>query len=251
MRHPAPPYPPMADAMPPQPAFDRAAWIDECMQRYHDAYGRKRNGAAIGGVVGAAAGGLIGNRVAGRGDRLAGTLIGAGVGAAAGAAVGSAADVAGRRRDRDEAEAYCEDYLASYSAVGYGGAQPYYGAQYGYAQGYYGYPFQGGYYPQAACGCAQRMMLVPVVVPVEQHAVVREYVTERTVNVPVTTYEEVTVRRRAIPARPGPDQAATDQAGSLQQGQLRLPDDTRVAPRNLLRIVSFDGSGTYKILIKS
>ncbi len=151
---------------PQQTGFDRNAWLDECEARYEDSnYGgrRDRNGRVIGGIVGAAAGGLIGNRVA-DGDRLAGTLIGAGVGGIAGAIVGSAVD-SRSRRNRTDASAYCEDYLARYSG----------GYNYGYQH--------------------QQMMLVPVMVQVPQRAVVREYVTEEYVDVPVTTYETVPAKR--------------------------------------------------------
>lgn len=166
-----------------QPGFDREGWLNQCVDRVDgDGRGRRdRNGGVIGGLVGAAAGGLIGNRVAGRGDRLAGSLIGAGVGGLAGLAVGSAADRSANRSS-DDAYAYCEDYLASYSA----------GGQYGYGYQQYGYQY------------AQPMMLVPVWVQVPQRAVVREYVTMETVEVDVVTYEEEPTRTRVIERTPAP-----------------------------------------------
>ena len=160
-----------------RPAFDRGAWLDECVDRVsggrHDR--RDRNGNVIGGLVGAAAGGLIGNRVAGRGDRLAGTLIGAGVGGLAGLAVGSAID--GKKSNRnDDAYAYCEDYLARYSHGG------------GYGYQHHGYAYQYG----------RPMMLVPIWIQVPQRAVTREYVTYEYEDVEVVTYETVPARRRVI-----------------------------------------------------
>ena len=163
-----------------QPQFDRGAWLEECVTRYNGGnLHRDRNGNIIGGLVGAVAGGVIGNRVAGRGDRLAGSLIGAGVGGLAGLAVGSAIDGANERRGRnsEEAWAFCEDYLARYSYQSSGGY---------------------GYYH------ARPMMLVPIMIQVPQRAVVREYVTEETVNVQVVTYEEVPTRRRVIQPAPQP-----------------------------------------------
>ncbi|GAA4642205.1 hypothetical protein GCM10023115_04320 [Pontixanthobacter gangjinensis] len=161
--------------IPHQAQFDRGAWIEECVTRYNGGQLRRdRNGNIIGGLVGAVAGGVIGNRVAGRGDRLAGSLIGAGVGGLAGLAVGAAIDAAtdDRGRDSEEAWAFCEDYLARYTHQNMGGF---------------------GYY-------AQPMMLVPVMIQVPQHAVVREYVTEETVHVQVVTYEDVPARPVVKPA---------------------------------------------------
>lgn len=173
--------------MPAQPAFDRTAWLDECTSRYRSERRRGGDGDVIGGLVGAAAGGLIGNRIA-DGDRLAGTLIGAGVGGLAGLAVGSAIDHATNENRRDEALTYCEDWLARYQG-GYGGG---YGQAYGQTYGY-GYPagWQQGYY-----GYAQPVMMVQIMVPVEQHAVVREYVSYETVEETVVTYEPAPAPRQ-------------------------------------------------------
>lgn len=169
-------------AYPHAPTFDRAAWLEECEERYADAKG-KGDGDVVGGILGAATGGLLGNRIAGRGDRLAGTLIGAGVGGLAGLAVGSVIDAAGQKRKRGEAAAYCEDWLARYSG----------GYQY---PGYYGYAYYPAYYQQM-------YILVPHTVAVPQRAVVREYVTEEYVDVPVTTYETVPGKRH-IKEAPAP-----------------------------------------------
>lgn len=129
----------------------RGQWLAECRARYDGGDGRgKQRGRTIGALVGAAAGGLIGNRVAGRGDRLVGTVIGAGVGGLAGAAAGSAIGESSDRREAlDECEAFLLQHEAQWQSPGY------------------------GYRP---------MMLVPIMIPVEQRAVVREYVTEEWVD---------------------------------------------------------------------
>lgn len=156
--------------MPPQPAFDREAWLEDCRARYRDDRGR-RDGGIGGGILGAAVGGVIGNRVA-DGDRLAGTLIGAGVGGIAGAVLGSVIGGSGdRRRVADE----CEAWLDRYMEGGYG-QQGYYGQPYGYGYPGYGYPAYG-------YGYAMHMTYVPVLVAVPQRAVVRETVTEEWVEV--------------------------------------------------------------------
>lgn len=152
-------------AMPPQPAFDREDWLDQCRAQYRrDRRGRSEGGLG-GGILGAAIGGVIGNRVDDDGNRLAGTLIGAGVGGIAGAVLGSVIGGSGdKRRAADE----CEAYLDRYMAGGYG-QQGYYGHGQ-YAQGYgYGYGFQ---------GYAMQMTYVPVLVQVPQRAIVRETVRE-------------------------------------------------------------------------
>lgn len=182
----------------PQAGFDHEAWLDECEDRFRSRY-RDSDGNVIGGLLGAAAGGVIGNRVA-DGNRLAGTLIGAGVGGLAGLAIGSAIDAASAADRRRDGREYCEDYLSRYS---YGHrSMPTHGHGYAYAPQHHGYA---QYYQ------VQPMMLVPVRVPVQQRAVVREYVTEEYVDVPVTTYEEVPayrtiksapVKTRSIKARP-------------------------------------------------
>lgn len=129
----------------------RDDWLEQCRARYDagDRRGKKR-GRTIGAVAGAAAGGLIGNRVAGRGDRLIGTAIGAGVGGLAGSTAGSAI---GESSDRREALDECEAYLIQHEAQ--------------WRQMSYGYG---------------PVMLVPIMVPVQQRAVVREYVTEEWVD---------------------------------------------------------------------
>ena len=143
----------------------RDEWLQECRARYngtrYDGDGGRggQRGQVIGGLLGAAAGGLIGNRIAGRGDRLGGTLIGAGVSGLAGAAAGSAI---GRSSDGREVMDECEAYLGQHEAQ--------------WRQ------MRHGYGP---------VMLVPIMVPVEQRAVVREYVTEEWVE------EEVMVKAPA------------------------------------------------------
>ena len=112
--------------------------------------GAKTAGGHSGALLGAAAGGLAGNRIAGRGDRLAGTLVGAGVGALAGGAAGSAiGELSDRREAMDDCEAFLVQHEARWQQMSY------------------------GYGP---------VMLVPIMVPVEQRAVVREYVTEEWVD---------------------------------------------------------------------
>lgn len=146
----------------------RNAWLADCRQRL-SSRDSGLGGAAIGGVVG----GIAGNRIAGRGNRTVGTLAGAAVGAAAGAVIDKAED---RGRNRDECEAYLDDYYARYQAASYPGHgyQPAYG---------YGYPAQGCCMPQ------------PAVMPRAQ-----PHCTETVEYV----YEDVPVRpaRRVIPRRP-------------------------------------------------
>lgn len=143
------PHHPQAGAYPPPyPDFDRAAWLDDCVGKVSGKDERKKGGI-IGGLLGALAGGVIGNR-AWDSERLAGTLIGAGTGGIVGMAIGSAIGGKGRS-DRDYCAAYLDRYLMGY----------------GYGYGYAGY------------------MMVPVMVAVPQRAVVREYVTEEWVDVPV------------------------------------------------------------------
>lgn len=163
IRHDAPPhamhhphYPQAGTYPPPYPDFDRAAWLDDCEDKVRGKDGKKKGGI-IGALLGAIAGGVIGNR-AWDSERLGATLIGAGTGGLVGLAVGSAIGGKGRS-DRD----YCEAYLDRYMMGGYGNG--YHG--YGYGYGYTGYT------------------MVPVMVAVPQRAVVREYVTEEWVDVPV------------------------------------------------------------------
>lgn len=164
-------------AYPPQPAFDREAWLDQCRAQYgRDRRGRG-DGKLGGGILGAAVGGVIGNRVA-DGDRLAGTLIGAGVGGIAGAVLGSVISGSGNnRRAGDE----CETYLDRYMAGGYG------------QQGYYGHGYGYGY----THGYATQMTYVPVLVQVPQRAIVRETVREEWVEETRTHHHS-----HARPARP-------------------------------------------------
>ncbi len=161
----AEPYRESAADIPYSANYERGAWLDYCRANYLDGNGFDRSGA-LGGVLGAAVGGLVGNRIAG-GNRLAGTLIGAGTGGLAGAAIGSALDQS-RRRDRlDDCEIYLERTAGNYAR------QPVspYGAP---MQPPQGTMFYGPY--------GQPMMLVPVMVPIRQRAVVREYVTEEFVD---------------------------------------------------------------------
>ncbi len=185
------------------PSYDREAWLDECYDRVRGE-NSDRGSAAVGGVLGAAAGGVLGNRIAGSGQRLGGTLLGAGIGGLVGVLGGSAID---RGAGKREAREYCEDYLTQYEA-GQSRGQ-YYPQQGGYGHGGYGQVYhhggyvmqqpQYGYYPAP-------VQYVQVLVPVEQRAVVREYV--EYVTVPETVYEEVevveeVVRERVI-HRPAP-----------------------------------------------
>jgi len=55
------------------PPEQRAAWLEECRARYHDANGRAR-GQVIGGLLGAVAGGAAGGAIAEGDDNLGGTL---------------------------------------------------------------------------------------------------------------------------------------------------------------------------------
>ncbi|MEE4451969.1 glycine zipper 2TM domain-containing protein [Novosphingobium resinovorum] len=178
------PYPGAYDRGYDRPGYDgpdaREAWLADCRQRVS-----QRDSGVGGALIGGAVGGLAGNRIAGRGNRTVGTLAGAAVGAVAGAAIDKAED---RGRDRDECEAYFDDYQARYSRgggyPGYGG----YGAP-GYAPAYY-YPAQQGCCNQPVMG--QPMMMVPAVQAQPHCTETVEYV-----------YEDVPVRpaRRVIPRR--------------------------------------------------
>lgn len=176
MHHAGPP-------MPPQPAFDREAWLDQCRDQYRDYRGSsgRREGGIGGGILGAAVGGVIGNRVA-DGDRLAGTLIGAGVGGIAGAVLGSVIGGAGDRRRDARAVDECEAWLDRYMVGGYGQGHGYPGYGYGY-------------------GYAMHMTYVPVLIAIPQRAVVRETVTEEWVEVEHShTRPAKTVHHRPAPA---------------------------------------------------
>ncbi|MCJ2179917.1 glycine zipper 2TM domain-containing protein [Novosphingobium album (ex Hu et al. 2023)] len=176
------PRPASGDALPAYPAgphyggFDpaaRDAWLADCRRRV-----AARDSAAGGAVIGGVVGGIAGNRIAGRHHRTMGTFAGAAVGAAAGAAIDKTEDAG---RNRDECEAYLDDYYARYT---HGGGYP----GYGYGQSYYsayGYSAQG-------CCTAGPMMMVPIIRP-------KPHCTE-TVE---TVYEDVPERpaRRTIPKR--------------------------------------------------
>lgn len=146
----------------------RDAWLADCRQRLSS-----RDSGLDGALIGGAVGGLAGNRLAGRGNRTVGTVAGAAIGAAAGAVIDKAED---SRRNRDECEAYLDDYYARYER----GAYP----QQGYYPSY-GYPAQG-------CCMAQPMMMVPAQRAEPNCTETVEYV-----------YEDVPVRpaRRVIPRR--------------------------------------------------
>lgn len=151
----------------------REAWLADCRQRV-SSRDRGVGGAVIGGMVG----GVAGNRIAGRGSRTAGTLAGAAVGAVAGTVIDKAEDA---RRNRDECEAYLDDYYARYRTGGdrraYGGtmAAPVYASGYGYPQGYaYG-----------CCGAVPVVMVPAAVQPQPECTETIEYV-----------YEDVPVRQK-------------------------------------------------------
>lgn len=167
------PYP--ATHYPEPPRFDRDEWLNDCRERIRGV-DREERGGVIGGLLGAAAGGVIGNRAWGS-ERLAGTLLGAGVGGLAGLAIGSAIGAAGDRTREDECAWHLDRYMAArHPGPGYG---------YGYG---YGYP---------------AVAYVPVLVQIPQRAVVREYVTEEWVDVPVRTRnvtETKIIRQPAPPA---------------------------------------------------
>jgi hypothetical protein len=153
----------------------RDAWLADCRQRLSS-----RDSGVGGAVIGGLVGGVAGNRIAGRGNRTVGTLAGAAVGAAAGAAIDKTED---NGRNRDECEAYLDDYYAGYSQ------QPAYpgGPVYG------GYPQQQAYYAAPGYGYqGQPMMMVPVQQAQPNCVETVEYV-----------YEDVPVRpaRRVIPRR--------------------------------------------------
>lgn len=155
----------------------REAWLADCRQRLSS-----RDSGVGGAVIGGVVGGVAGNRIAGRGNRTVGTVAGAAVGAVAGAAIDKAED---RGRNRDECEAYLDDYYARYER---GGGYPGYAAGYGAPQGYY----PAYRYPAQGCCMAQPMMMVPVAQPQQNCTETVEYV-----------YEDVPVRpaRRVIPRR--------------------------------------------------
>jgi uncharacterized protein YcfJ len=156
----------------------REAWLADCRQRV-SSRDRGVGGAVIGGVVG----GVAGNRVAGRGNRTVGTLAGAAVGAAAGAVIDKSEDAG---RNRDECEAYLDDYYARYEG---GRERQVYRAPEGapvYASGY-GYP-QG--YAYGCCGAAPVIMVPAAVQAQPECTETIEYV-----------YEDVPVRYKARPIK--------------------------------------------------
>jgi uncharacterized protein YcfJ len=157
----------------------REAWLTDCRQRL-SARDSGIGGAVIGGLVG----GVAGNRIAGRHNRTVGTIAGAAVGAIAGAAIDKAEDSG---RNRDECEAYLDDYYARYTQGGY--------ATWGYGQSY-GYTAHGqpSGHPMPGCCMAQPMMMAPVMMVQSQ-----PHCTETVEYV----YEDVPVRPRVryIPKR--------------------------------------------------
>jgi len=181
---PPPPESQAATMMEPQA---REAWLADCRHRL-GSRDRGVGGAVIGGVVG----GLAGSRIAGRGDRIEGAIAGAAVGAIAGAVIDKAEDSG---RNRDECEAYLDDYYARYRAPN---GQPYVqGPGYGYG---YGYPAYG--YSAGGCCNQQPMMMVPVMmVPVGKPECTEtvEYVTEY---VPVRTPAKRIIRDKRIKVVP-------------------------------------------------
>ncbi|MET1756922.1 glycine zipper 2TM domain-containing protein [Novosphingobium sp. RD2P27] len=162
-------------------------WLADCRSRIstHDS---GVGGAVIGGV----AGGVAGNRIAGRGNRTVGTLAGAAVGAAAGAVIDRMEDSG---RNRDECEAYLEDYYAraEISGVARGYNQP--GFPYGYAdhpswQATYP-PGYNAYYPsQPYSGCCAGTSAMMVPAPVQAKPDCTETVEY--------IYEDVPVTRRVV-----------------------------------------------------
>lgn len=162
-------------AMTPVANPGREAWLADCRQRV-SSRDRGRGGAVIGGVAGAVAG----NRIAGRGNRTVGTLAGAAVGAAAGAVIDKAEDAGA---NRDECEAYLDDYYARYQAPAY--TAPYGG--YAPAPGY-GYAYQQPYSQGYGC-CSTPVMMVPVAPPRQECVETVEYV-----------YEDVPVPRKSYRA---------------------------------------------------
>lgn len=160
----------------------REAWLADCRQRL-SARDSGLGGAVIGGVVG----GLAGNRIAGRGNRTVGTIAGAAVGAAAGAAIDKAEDTA---HNRDECEAYLDDYYARYAqgsfypASGYGYVPPAYG---------YAYPAPG------CCMASQAMMMVPAVQAEPECTETIEYVYEDAPARPAPRKRYIPRRTKIVP----------------------------------------------------
>lgn len=175
--------------------FDREGWLTECREQYGDG---KEKGGILGSLLGAIAGGVIGNRVADS-ERLAGTLIGAGVGGLAGLAIGSAIGGSGDRRKTDECEATLDQYLAGGFGpqyIGYPG--------YGYATGGHDHGYHHSHHGHHDYAYQQPVRMIPVSVPVQQRAVIREYVTYETYTDTETTVEQPVERVRYIKERPAP-----------------------------------------------
>jgi hypothetical protein len=179
----------------------REAWLADCRSRL-----ASRDNGVGGAVIGGVVGGIAGNRIAGRHNRMVGTVAGAAVGAVAGSAIDRVED---SERDRDECEAYLDDYYARYAASYGGPAYPGYPggyAQPGYTMSYaptYGYPAGG------CCGSAP-VMVVPVQSQPECTETV-EYI-----------YEDVPVRRRSY--RPAPKRTKI-----VADKRIRVAPDKRVA----------------------
>jgi uncharacterized protein YcfJ len=156
----------------------REAWLADCRSRVASR-DKGVGGAVIGGVVG----GVAGNRIAGRGNRVVGTVAGAAVGAVAGSAIDRAED---RGRNRDECEAYLDDYYTRYAAGEFNRGYPQYDQGY-YQQPGYGVSYAPAYgYPAAGCCGQAPVMMVPVQQAQPQCTETVEYV-----------YEDVPVHRRA------------------------------------------------------
>lgn len=166
----------------PDASSEREAWLNECRHRL-SARDSGMGGAVIGGVVG----GIAGNRIAGHGSRTIGTVAGAAVGAAAGAVIDKAEDAG---PDRDECQAYLDDYYARYNQPATYPGGPVHDA-YAQAPGYSAAAPYGYGNPAAGCCIAQPMMAPPPQ-PRPDCVETVEYV-----------YEDVPLRpaRRVIPRR--------------------------------------------------
>lgn len=181
------------------PNFNRGDWLSHCRRQVRGVRSSDDRAKVITGLLGAVAGGVAGNRVSPR-NRLSGTLIGAGIGGIAGIAVGAAIDGLSRR-DRDDE---CTAYLDHYMRGGFGGPSYAYGyGQPGYGYGYGGTGFNHGYGYNYGYGYGYgAVAYMPVLVAVPQQQVVREYVTEEWIDVPVRTrtITKTKVIRHSAPA---------------------------------------------------
>lgn len=125
----------------------------------------------LGALIGAGVGGLVGNRMA-DGDRLLGTAVGAALGGVAGAAITS------HTARRDGRIDDCERYLADWEARGPAGRPMHY---------------------------------VPVMIPVNQHAVIREEPVDEWIDeAPAAAPRQRVVPRRAAPAPRAPARRTGD-----------------------------------------